>query len=64
MPRTPFIAGNWKMYGASSEASELAQGVVEALGAVSGVDVAVAPPFTALETVRAAIEGSAVTLAA
>jgi triosephosphate isomerase len=52
-PRTPFIAGNWKMHGTSAEARSL---VVEIAKNAAGLDPArliVIPPFTILaETVR------------
>ena len=62
--RRTFIAGNWKMNGTAAETAELARGVVDTVGAQDGVDVAIAPPFTALETARAIVEGSNVKLAA
>lgn len=64
MSRRYFIAGNWKMNKTSSEAATLAQGVVEAVGNVSNVDIAICPTFTSLETVEKIIEGSNVKLGA
>ena len=64
MSRRYFIAGNWKMNKTSSEAAALAQGVVEAVGNVSNVDIAICPTFTSLETVEKIIEGSNVKLGA
>ena len=49
--RTPFVAGNWKLNKTSDEAETLARGVVDAVSGVTGVDVAICPPFTALERV-------------
>lgn len=64
MARRYFIAGNWKMNKTSSEAAALAKGVVEAVGKVSSVDIAVCPTFTSLESVEKAIGGSNVKLGA
>ena len=62
-----FITGNWKMNLLRSSARDLAAGVVAALvdreGSV-GVQVAIAPPFTWLDTVRQVVQGSPVLLAA
>jgi triosephosphate isomerase len=49
--RTPFIAGNWKMYMTRPEATDLAEGLLTALANVRDVEIAVCPPFTALEAV-------------
>ncbi len=62
--RTPFVAGNWKMHLTTQPARELAAGIVEAAAAVSGVDVAVCPPFPLLAPVHEMIAGSKVALGA
>jgi triosephosphate isomerase len=62
--RTPLLAGNWKMYGTRSEAVALASALGETVGRVAGREVLVAPPFTALEAVAAAIAGSDIRLGA
>jgi triosephosphate isomerase len=62
MPRTPFIAGNWKMNTTKSAAIDLARAI--ARGAPAGVDVGVAPPFVYLDTVAGALSGSTVLLGA
>ena len=49
--RTPFVAGNWKLNKISDEAETLARCVVDAVSDMKGVDVAICPPFTALERV-------------
>jgi len=64
MSRKKFIAGNWKMNTTVSEAVALAKGVVEAVGGVGDVDVAVCPPYTNLGAVSEAIKGSNVKLGA
>lgn len=62
--RTPMIAGNWKMYKTREEGRALAEGLRAGLSGLEGVDVVVAPPFTALETVATALSGSRINLAA
>jgi triosephosphate isomerase len=62
--RTPLLAGNWKMYGTRSEAVALASALAKTVGRVAGREVLVAPPFTALEAVAAAITGSDIRLGA
>jgi triosephosphate isomerase len=64
MTRAPFGAGNWKMNGARSEAIALASALAKSVGRVRGREVAIAPPFTALEPVREAIAGTEIRLAA
>lgn len=64
MARRYFIAGNWKMNKTSSEAAALAKGVVEAVGKVESVDIAVCPTFTSLESASRELAGSAVKLGA
>jgi triosephosphate isomerase len=61
--RKPLIAGNWKMYKTASEAVTLATEVRD--GAKDAeAEVLVAPPFTALHAVAAALKGSPVALGA
>jgi triosephosphate isomerase len=64
MARLPFVAGNWKMNKTVGEAVELVRQLKASLSGVEGVEVAIAPPFTALDAVRREIEGSAIRLAA
>ena len=64
MRRTPLIAGNWKMHGARAEAVALASALAKDVGRVEGREVLVAPPFTALEAVGAAIAGTRIHLGA
>jgi triosephosphate isomerase len=56
--RTPFIAGNWKMNKTAAEAEEFMSVLLSRLKGVSGVDIAVCPPFLALRAVVAAAQGS------
>jgi triosephosphate isomerase len=62
--RTTFIAGNWKMHKTVREAVDYARSLLSALGNTDRVEVAVAPPFTALYAVGEVLRGSPVSLAA
>jgi triosephosphate isomerase len=64
MKRLPFIAGNWKMNKTVSEAIDLVKKLKASLSGIEGVEVAVAPPCTALFAVRKELEGSPIKLAA
>lgn len=64
MIRKKLIAGNWKMNKTSGDAVALARDIVTALGRGTEVDVVVCPPFTAIEAVGRALEGSIVRLGA
>jgi len=64
MARLPFIAGNWKMNKTVGEALDLIRELKTAVSEVKGVEVAVAPPFTALHAVHKELEGSSIRLAA
>jgi triosephosphate isomerase len=60
MPRTPLIAGNWKMNKTIAEAEAFVQGLLPRIQGLQGVDVAVCPPFTALQAVVDSVRGSGV----
>ena len=62
--KPPLVVGNWKMHGTQTEASLLARQIRKGLKAVKGVEVALAPPFTALVTVGEALRTSSIRLAA
>jgi triosephosphate isomerase len=65
--RTPLLAGNWKMHMTSSEARDLAAGIRARVAPAelgAGLEVVLAPAFTSLFAVAAAVEGSAVQVAA
>ena len=64
MIRKKLIAGNWKMNKTSSDAISLVQEIVNEVGRSNDVDVVVCPPFTSLEVVGKAIEGSSIKLGA
>ena len=58
--RTPFVVGNWKLNKTISDALALVTELKNQLGAVKGVAVGVAPPFTALGAVSKRLEGSSI----
>ncbi len=64
MSRKYFIAGNWKMNKTAAEAVELINGINALVGSQTAVDVAVCPPFTALDAASKALKGSTVVLGA
>lgn len=62
--RVPLVAGNWKMHKTVSAARTLLQGLRAELGSAGAVDVAVAPPFTALAAAAEVLAGSRIALGA
>lgn len=62
--RIPIIAGNWKMHNTVAESVALARSVRNAVAGITGVDVALCPPFTALVAVSDVLGGSPVQLGA
>ncbi len=64
MIRKKLIAGNWKMNKTASEGLSLAEELVAELGKNVDVDIVVCPPFTSLESVGKALDGSTVKLGA
>ncbi len=62
--RKPFVAGNWKMNKTVAEARQLVGDLILALKGTPDVDVAVCPPYTALASVRAMLEGTGIGLGA
>ena len=59
-----FIVGNWKMHGTRAEALKLSRRVRMGLKPHRAVEVALAPPFTALPTVAEVARGGGFRLAA
>ena len=65
MARKKFVCGNWKMHKTVAEAAALVRELRAGLGESAGaVQVAVAPPFTALSAVGEALRGSPIELSA
>jgi triosephosphate isomerase len=62
--RTPYIAGNWKMFKSNAEAREFVGELLPAISGVTGVDVGLCVPYTALETTVEALGDSGVVVAA
>ncbi len=62
--RTPFIAGNWKLNKTRPEAEALIKGLIPLVKGSSGVEIAVCPPFTALEAAGRALAGTNIQLGA
>jgi triosephosphate isomerase len=62
--RKPIIAGNWKMHKNLSEAVALACELMDRLPPAEKLTTVIAPPFTALAAVAAAIKGSPLQLGA
>ncbi|MBS3907781.1 MAG: triose-phosphate isomerase [Syntrophaceae bacterium] len=63
MKRLPFIAGNWKMNKTVEESLDLVRGLKVSLQGIEDVEVAIAPPFTALYAVSQELKGSSIHLA-
>jgi len=57
------IAGNWKMNLTLREAAQLVKAIAGGIRGLDGVDVLVAPPFTALPSVKTAIGNTPILLA-
>jgi triosephosphate isomerase len=62
--RRPFIAGNWKMFKTVAEASSFVADLRTAVKIASGVQIVVAPPFTAIHAAAQAARGSNIEVAA
>ncbi len=62
--RTRFITANWKMHKTVEEAVGFVRELEPHLRDLSGVEVAIAPPFPALAALRAELEGTPIALAA
>jgi triosephosphate isomerase len=64
MRRQPFIAGNWKMYKTVDEAVKYVKEFRGLVKDLEGVEIVLAPPFTALHAAAEAARNSNVALAA
>ena len=64
MKRTPIIAGNWKMFKTVQEAVGTAKQLADIVSDVSEKDVMIAPPFTALAAVGAALQDATIAVGA
>jgi len=62
-PRRPrLVAGNWKMHKTPAEGAALARELVELLRARAAVEVAVCPPYPALDAVQAVLRDTGIHL--
>jgi len=61
--RTPFIAGNWKMFKNVQEAVFFAKELRSLVKEITNVAIVVAPPFTALHAVAEALRNSNIAVA-
>lgn len=62
--RKPIIVGNWKMNNSITESTALVNRIKTLAKDIAGVEIVVAPPFTALNSVRNIIAGSNIKLGA
>jgi triosephosphate isomerase len=62
--RTPLIAGNWKMHKTVAEAVETTRQLMELTADVTGVEMMIAPPSTALAPMAQLLKGSEIGLGA
>jgi len=62
--RRAILAANWKMHKTAAEAEAFAEAFLPLVKDADGVDVVLAPPFTALDRLGRALQGSKVALAA
>ena len=60
MSRTPFIAGNWKMFKTVGDAEMFISGLLPRVSSSDGVDVAICVPFTDLQAMVDSTRGSRV----
>ncbi len=60
VPRTPLVAGNWKMYKTEEQAEDYIQALLPRVSSVSGVDIAICVPFTDLRAMVDSARGSRV----
>jgi len=62
--RTPVIAGNWKLFKTTGEASAFISDLLPLVAGNTSVEIVVSPVFTALTTVAAATAGTRINVAA
>jgi triosephosphate isomerase len=62
--RTPFVAGNWKMFKTVHETVVFAKELRSLVKDVTGVDIVVAPPFTAVHAAAEALRHANIGVAA
>ena len=60
MSRVPFIAGNWKLHKTIEEAEAFIGALLPRVSSADGIDIAICPPFTALQAMVDSARGSRV----
>ncbi len=58
--RRPLVAGNWKMFKTVTEARMLVSELLPELTTINDVEIVLCPPFTAVLSVAAMLEGTAI----
>src|SRR5512144_2216787 len=61
--RTPFIAGNWKMYKTTGESAAFVKEFLPLVAGITGVEIVLAPPFPSLSVVASLSAGTNVGVA-
>ncbi|MCK6547257.1 triose-phosphate isomerase [Myxococcota bacterium] len=61
--RVPFVCGNWKMHNTIGDAVALVDALLPHVESLAGVEIGIAPAFTALHAVSKRLTGSKVRLA-
>jgi triosephosphate isomerase len=64
MSRTPFLAGNWKMFKTGSEAVSFIETAGPLLTGIKGREAAIAVPFTAISEAAKAAKGTGILIGA
>ncbi|HWR06910.1 triose-phosphate isomerase [Sporomusa sp.] len=62
--RKPIIAGNWKMHKTAGEGVTLVEQLKKLTNTVTGVEIVICPPFTALAAIAGAVAGTNIGLGA
>ncbi len=62
--RRPIVAGNWKMHGSRTTASELLAGIKEGVDSVRNVGVVICPPYVYLDQVASLLKGTPISIGA
>ena len=63
-PRTPLIAGNWKMNGSLRDSQTLVKALAAGVGSGSGPEMLLCPPFVYIDRAAAWLGGAAIALGA
>jgi triosephosphate isomerase len=64
MARVPIVAGNWKMFKTIGEARSFVEALKPQVADVTGVQILICPPYTAIAAVREAAAGSNIAVGA